>query len=345
MEQDGRSSAYGEATDPLPDPVARDQRVETTTPVAGESLAATIAALADPATRSPVPDTCPFLRTIDKSGALAPPFETPKGTNRCVAFGEPTPQSARQQLHVCLTSGHSNCPRYLRGALVAADALAAPPPTRGPSTPVIASALLLVAAAAMSVGFLLVRGGFDLPAVAAASRAAVASVPPALVPSPSTPAVSGSASPVPSAAPTSSPSPVREPAATDRASSDAGTNAVPAGANRDPGPIQQPLRAPRAVPRRRRLLGLHGPARRQSAEHRQLLRGAIRHRDRHEPADRRPDEHPHGRRGPHATTDPLTWRRSTTARSRSSRSTATGRSSTGRPGSGRTRHGARGTRP
>ena len=91
MEQDGRSSAYGEATDPSTDPVAWGQRVDTTPPIAGESLAATIAALADPATRSPVPDTCPFLRTIDASGAAAPPFETPNGANRCVAVGEPTP--------------------------------------------------------------------------------------------------------------------------------------------------------------------------------------------------------------------------------------------------------------
>ena len=122
MEQDGRSSAIGEGAEPSTDPVAWDQQVEPVPPIAGESLAATIAALADPATRSPKPDTCPFLRTMDADGGPTPPFERPDPANRCVAVGDPTPQSSRQQELVCLTSGHSNCPRYLRGALVAGDA-------------------------------------------------------------------------------------------------------------------------------------------------------------------------------------------------------------------------------
>jgi len=222
VEQDGRSSAIGEGAEPSTDPVAWDQHVEPVPPIAGESLAATIAALADPATRSPKPDTCPFFRTIDADGAPTPPFEWPDPANRCVAVGDPTPQSSRQQELVCLTSGHSNCPRYLRGALVAADTLR-PAERRGPSAPVIASALLLVAAASMSVGFLLVRGGFDLPAVAAvASQVAVAPsvatpsaepsvvvAPPAGSPSPSSPP-SPSALPVtpaPSATPPPTPTP------------------------------------------------------------------------------------------------------------------------------------------
>ena len=167
----------------------------------------------------------------------------------------------------------------------------------------------------MSVGFLLVRGGFDLPAVSAgASQLAVASGRhrrsrrrrrrpcrdrphrPRRSPRPSSPSASASLH-----AADGPPPPTTPP-----------RDADAAGPDRDARPVERPLRAPRAVPGRRRLLGLHGPARRQSAEHRQLLRGAVRHRARHEPADRRPDEHPRRRRDPHAAADPLTWRRSTT---------------------------------
>ena len=299
MEQDGRASESGEGAEAPDEHVAWDQRVESTPPLAGDSLGATIAALADPATRSPIPETCPFLRTIDVSGSAAPPIEVPDGSNRCVAIGEPAPQSARQQQLVCLTSGHNNCPRYLRGALVAADALAPVAVSRGPSVPVIASALALVLAAAISVGFLLVRGGFDLPATAAAeSPIAAASVPPA--PTPTTAAVataspSALASSAPSAAATLSPPPPTEPPARADASS-----------NAEPGSDQRPLRAPRALPGRTRLLGLHGSSGRQSPQHRQLLRHSVRDGDRDEPPARRPDEHPHRRRDPHAATDPLT---------------------------------------
>ena len=186
MEQDVRSSTPGEATELSTDPVAWDQHVEPAPPVAGESLAATIAALADPATRSPEPDTCPFLRTIDVDGGATPPIERSDPANRCVAVGEPMPQSSRQQELVCLTAGHSNCPRYLRGALVAADALAPTREQSGPSVPVVVSALLLVAAASMSVGFLLVRGGFDVP-VASPATSQVAVAPSASTPSPAAP--------------------------------------------------------------------------------------------------------------------------------------------------------------
>ncbi|HEX5013936.1 MAG TPA: LysM domain-containing protein [Candidatus Limnocylindrales bacterium] len=187
MEQDGRPTADGEEVSPSVEPISWDQVVESTPPIAGESLAATIGALADPATRSPIPDTCPFFRTVDDAGVAAPPIEAVHPANRCVAVGEPTPQSPRQQELVCLTSGHNNCPLYLRGSLVAADSLVPLRDRRTPSTPVVASALLLVAATAMSVGFLLVRGSFDLPAAAAASapsQAAVVASPSSVVSSP-----------------------------------------------------------------------------------------------------------------------------------------------------------------
>jgi hypothetical protein len=232
VEEDGRPTLTGDPTDPSPQPVAWDQRVEPVPPAAGDHLAATIAALADPATRSPRPDTCPFLRTIDAAGAAAAPIEMPDPANRCVAVGEPTPQSTRQQQLVCLSTGHSNCPRYLHGALLAADALALEPARRSPSVPIVVSVLILVAAAAMSVGFLLVRGGFDLPAAASGAGASeVAVVPsPALsgapvvsepVPSPagavetSGPPVSPPPSAAPSvSAPSSAPPPTPSPAAT-----------------------------------------------------------------------------------------------------------------------------------
>jgi hypothetical protein len=228
VEEDGRPSAPGDESGPTDwagrsgdEPIGWDQRVEPVPRIPrGEPAAAadpapptfTLSALADPATRSPRPDTCPFLRTIDAFGAPAPPVEAVDPANRCVAVGAPTPQSARQQQLVCLSSGHSNCPRYLRGSAVATEALV-PAKERGPSTPVVAAALTLVAAAAMSVGFLLVRGGFDLPAGAAGgSQLAAATLPIPSGAGPSQPPIAtpdrtGASTPVPTHTPESTPSP------------------------------------------------------------------------------------------------------------------------------------------
>jgi hypothetical protein len=166
-----------------------------------------------PTDRSLNPETCPFLRTVDRVALLGPPIEAPDPANRCVAVGAPTPQSARQQELVCLTSGHSNCPRYLRGELVASEPVVRPAVQRGPSTPVIASALLLVAASAASIGFLVVRGGFSIPTASIAPgnvAAATGSPSPA-----SAVAAIESMSPVrPTAAPTATPRPTPTPAPT-----------------------------------------------------------------------------------------------------------------------------------
>ncbi len=218
MEEDGRPTLTGDPTDRPVEPLA--WQVDEPAPlVAGEHLAATIAALADPATRSPRPDTCPFLRTIDASGAAAAPVEIPDPANRCVAVGSPTPQSARQQQLVCLTSGHSNCPLYLRGTLIAGDAIAAAPPRRGPSAAIVGSILVLIAAAAMSVGFLLVRGGFDLPrgrrrpepargrAVGERSSPSDAPIATPVATSPAASVVESPSAAPPTTAPTPSPSP------------------------------------------------------------------------------------------------------------------------------------------
>jgi hypothetical protein len=172
-----------------------------------------------PTDRSTNPDTCPFLRTVDRAANFGPPVEAPDSANRCTAVGPPTPQSARQQELVCLTSGHGNCPRYLRGELVATLPVRRAAIKRGPSTAVMASALLLVAAAATSVGFLLVRGGLSIPtpSVAPGDVAAITGSPApasavAVVDSPRpirpTPAPTPSPTPSPTPTPTIAPTPV-----------------------------------------------------------------------------------------------------------------------------------------
>ena len=125
--------------------------------------------------------------------------------NRCVAIGEPLAQSGRQQELLCLAAAHVNCPRFLRGILIAGAP--PPPPAREPiSRPVIGAALILAAALAASFGFLAVRGGFNL-ALPTPSPVLVADVGSPL-PSPSpTIAPIATPSPVPSASPSPPPSP------------------------------------------------------------------------------------------------------------------------------------------
>jgi hypothetical protein len=166
---------------------------------------------------SPNSAICPFLRATTDDG-LGPPIEIPDPSNRCTAVGEPTPQSGRQQELVCLTRGHSNCPRYLRGALVVGEPIATPVMRAGPSVAIVGAALVLAIAASMSIGFLLVRGGFDLSlASAPPSELAVAVATPgpttfSLGPTPTPgPTPSPSASP---SLPPPSPSPVVTPAPT-----------------------------------------------------------------------------------------------------------------------------------
>ena len=150
------------------------------------------------------PAICPFLAAMVDDG-LGPPIEAPDPRNRCIAIGQPTPQSARQQELVCLTRGHSNCPRYLRGALVLGEPAAATVRS-GPSVAVIGAALALAVAASLSVGFLLVRGGFDLTlASPTPSQLAVA------VDSPGPTTISVAPTPSPTPSPTDSPQPTDSP--------------------------------------------------------------------------------------------------------------------------------------
>lgn len=216
--------AYGRA-----DPAGGERPTPTGRPMRVPGLRQKTFDPSDPAVASDDLSTCPFLRA-DQAGVMGPPIEAPNAANRCVAVGPPTPQSARQLELVCLTSGHANCPRYLRGVLIPRDAVARASVKRGPSTPVIGASLALVAAAAASIGFLLVRGGLGIPvasiqpglvAVASPAPASAGAVivtpsPTAVAPTetpslPPTPSPSLAPTPTPTAAPTPRPTPTAAP--------------------------------------------------------------------------------------------------------------------------------------
>ena len=171
--------------------------------------------------RSPDPTICPFFRR-EVEGILYAPLHNPDDENRCAAIGAPKPQSMRQQELVCLKAAHAECPRYLRGALVPAPT----PPAHRPSTvprATLAALLILVLSAGISFGFVVQRGGIELPVVeggpASTDEAIVmtpspdvttapASVAAVVTPSPSAPPTAS-----PSPAPTATPSPTPEPTA------------------------------------------------------------------------------------------------------------------------------------
>jgi LysM repeat protein len=157
--------------------------------------------------RSQPLEICRFLAAEDADGRFGPAMAGVDGSNRCLALGDPTPQSSRQQELVCLAAAHHNCPRYLRGLLL--ESTPPPAPRREPiSAAVIGSSLLLVAAIAATFGFLAVRGGFGVELQSPSPRPAVALSSPAASPSV---LVAPSASVEPSVALTSSPSPSPEP--------------------------------------------------------------------------------------------------------------------------------------
>jgi LysM repeat protein len=168
------------------------------------------------------PAVCPFLRAT-ADGGLGPPIEAPDPRNRCTAIGQPAPQSGRQQELVCLTRSHSNCPRYLRGAVDLGEPAAAAVVRRRSSMSVLGAAVILTVAAVLLVGFLFIRGGFGLAVGSpAASQLAVVAVAPgpttiSLAPSPtpvSTPSPSPSQPPIPSPSPVVSPTPTVAPVVT-----------------------------------------------------------------------------------------------------------------------------------
>ena len=154
----------------------RDEAVVTATPtdVPTDDGRSWLQVLDD---RSPDPNVCPFLRATGQSGLIAP-IETPDTTNRCAALAEAVPQSLRQQELVCLSTGHVNCPRYLRGAAVMAET---PKPVvregRAMSPAMLGSLVVLVLALSASVGFVLARGGaLDIAPPGLAASASPSSV-------------------------------------------------------------------------------------------------------------------------------------------------------------------------
>jgi LysM repeat protein len=167
--------------------------------------------------RSLDPNICPFLRAT-ADGQLISPIEHPDPENRCAALNEAVPQSLRQQELVCLSSGHVNCPRYLRGSATATEA---PRPVvragRTLTTPIFVSLVVLVMAVSASAAFVMARGGLVLsgsvasPSAAAvvpsasasdASPSVLATPSPSITPSPSTsPSLVPSDTPVPSFTP------------------------------------------------------------------------------------------------------------------------------------------------
>jgi len=160
------------------------------------------------ASRDGIP-ICPYLVREGPEGALEPANPSVDPAHRCAALGDPLPQSARQQELVCLTAGHVNCPRFLRGSQLAETPPVAP--AREPvSTAVIAAALVFVAALAASFGFLAVRGGFNL-AIETPPPSVVAVLPSPTAASGSTPSPVVSTPPAPSSTPSAAPSTSPEP--------------------------------------------------------------------------------------------------------------------------------------
>jgi LysM repeat protein len=170
--------------------------------------------------RSADPDICPFLRAVDDSDRLVAAVEAPDPANRCAALRDAVPQSLRQQELVCLAAGHVSCPRYLRGALVMAEAPEPVVRSRATLTPaVLGSLVVLVIAASASLAFVMARGGLELVAAVptaspAASSTAVAVASFAATPTPVlTPAPTASPTPSPSPTPTPTPSATATPTA------------------------------------------------------------------------------------------------------------------------------------
>jgi LysM repeat protein len=195
--------------------VQDDPAAEPLPPVATDDGAATGPAWTEAVDGSPkrdqrAPDAriCPFLRSIDEHDALGIPLDAPDPANRCAALPAPVPQSLRQQELVCLTSGHVNCPRYLRGAQLASHL-----PQDGASralTPATAVALLVFAAAFMlSLAFVVTNGGLQIVAAAPSPGATSDALAAAASATPT-----GLASPVPTVTPAPSPTPPATPAAT-----------------------------------------------------------------------------------------------------------------------------------
>jgi hypothetical protein len=178
--------------------------------------------------RSPNAWVCPFLRAVTADEQVLAPVEGPDVANRCAALRDPVPQSLRQQELVCLTSGHVNCPRYLRGAVGVTEVEATVregrsvrPAVALPGRPSISPAILgslgvLAIAFALSVSFVVARGGLELSAAATPppSVPAVGAVESATPAPPEAASPTAAAVATPTAAPSPSPTPAPTPSPT-----------------------------------------------------------------------------------------------------------------------------------
>lgn len=172
--------------------------------------------------RSPNARVCPFLRAVDRDDRLWVPIEAPDPANRCAALQGPVPQSLRQQELVCLSSGHVNCPRYLRGSLGTTEPPVLVRTERAVKvnvTPATTGALaVFVVAFIASVGFVVTNGGLTLSAAAPTPVAsgdvlgATETEAPTPVPTPQATATP-TAMPTPSPTPSPTASPIASPAA------------------------------------------------------------------------------------------------------------------------------------
>jgi hypothetical protein len=156
---------------------------------------------------------CPFLRAATGT-TLSAPVDAPDEANRCAALAEPVPQSLRQQELVCLSSGHVNCPRFLRGSVAHPPALQAVS-ARRTITPATGAAMALFGLAFVaSVGFVVATGGLAMtvaistatPGGAVLGDVSTAAAEPVRTPAPTIeitpiPSVAAAASPAVSASP------------------------------------------------------------------------------------------------------------------------------------------------
>lgn len=162
----------------------------------------------DHATAAPdAPRICPFLHAGTAAGTLSDPILSPDEANRCTALGDAAPQSLRQQEYACLANSHVNCPRFVRGVHLMADA---PPPAAGAGlqlTPAVLAALLVLALSfALSVGFVVANGGMNLPVTSAGSASPQAALAPGEAGQSAVPSAAELASADPSMAPGAVPS-------------------------------------------------------------------------------------------------------------------------------------------
>ena len=252
---------------------------------------------------------CPYLRH-DADGILTVPLAGPTDDHVCTAVGAPRLLSHQQQDLVCRRPAFADCPRYLRGVSAADRSVL---PFRSVPRATLVALVILLLSASISFGFVVRRGGIEMPGGSASASTASGGDPSGA------PAAAGVATPQPAASDQGVAAPSAVP------TQDAGLPSPPASAVTESTAIPEPdgkaigvpepdaealgvaqeqsLRPAQALSRPAELLDLHRQVRRQPVQHRQLLRrqarGGLRMereiRERHAPSGRRsgPDASAH----------------------------------------------------